>query len=195
MNIDNKIVYRYLGYKGNEPDSRVVDIIELCKQELVSKSNPKYVYKVFDIKAIENGINVVGTELVLTGNSIKRHLKGCNKAILLCATLGIEVDKYIKLCEIQDLSKALVADAVASVAIDAYCDDIELEIKSIYVDRDFTFRFGLGYGDLPLELEPIFLNILDAGKKTGVSASDSYILNPRKSVVCVIGMRGENCGF
>lgn len=195
MYIDNKIVYRYLGYKGNEPDEQVIYIIELCKQELILKSNPKYVYKVFDIETIEEGISVIGTELVLIGNSIKRHLEDCDKAILLCATLGNEVDKYIKLCEIQDMSKALVADAVASVAIDAYCDDIEQEIKKIYEDRLFTFRFGLGYGDLPLELEPIFLNIIDAGKKTGVSASDSYILNPRKSVACVIGLRGKNNGF
>lgn len=195
MNIDNKIVYRYLGYKGNEPDEHIVDIIELCKQELALKCNPKYVYKVFDIKTIEEGISVIGANLVLSGNSIKRHLKGCDKAVLLCATLGNEADKYIKLCSIQDLSKALVADAVASVAIDAYCDDIEQEIKKIYEDRFLTFRFGLGYGDLPLELEPIFLNVIEAGKKTGVTVSDSFILNPRKSVACVIGLRGNDNGF
>ncbi len=197
--INDYIVYKYLGYVGNVPDNIVLDIIKLCKQEVCNKAVPKHIYKVFDItvKSItdteENPgyVNVIGTDMVLTGRSIVEHLSGCEKAVLLCATLGSAIDKYIKLCEIQDLSKAIIADAVASVAIDIYCDIIEKELKLLYTNKHFTFRFGLGYGDLPLELEPIFLNILDAGKNTGVCTNDSYILNPRKSVACIIGLSNE----
>ena len=197
LDINENIVSKYLGYGGNEPDERISNIIKLCKQDIVQKAIPKHIYKVFDIEIIDNIeardklVNVIGTELVLTGQSITGHLSGCEKAVLLCATLGTTIDKYIKLCEIQDMTKALVADAVASVAIDAYCDEIEKELKLLYNYMHFTFRFGLGYGDLPLELEPIFLNIIDAGKKIGVSTNDSYILNPRKSVACVIGLSSE----
>ncbi len=220
FDINENIVSKYLGYGKNEPDEAVANIIKLCKQEIIQKAIPKHVYKVFDIEVMDRQVNVLGTDLVLTGHSIERHLIGCEKVALLCATLGMTIDKYIKLCEIQDLSKALVADAAASVAIDGYCDEIEKELKLLYNNMHFTFRFGLGYGDLPLELEPIFLNILDAGKKIGVCTNDSYILNPRKSVACVIGLskepikkkykgcvtcnmkescryrvRGEHCGF
>ncbi len=218
--IEDKTISRYLGYKGNEPDERIKNIIKLCKQEVEAKAIPKYTYKVFDIDISENQVQVLGTDLVLTGKSIEKHLSGCNKVILLCATLGSSIDKYIKLCELQDLSKALVADATASVAVDGLCDAIEEELKYLYKDKHFTFRFGLGYGDLPLALEPIFLNILDAGKNIGVNSNESFILNPRKSVACVIGIsdnpikkvsrgcvtcnmnkkcefkvRGEHCGF
>lgn len=192
--MEDKIIYKYLGYKGNVPDQQILDIIKLCKQEIAVKALPKYTYKVFDIKKQENCINVIGTDLSLTGKAIVRHLDGCEKVILLCATLGVEVDKYIKLCRITDITKAFVADAVASVEIDDFCDEIEKELKEIYKCMNFTYRFGLGYGDLPLELEPIFLNVLDAGKLIGVCSTESYILSPRKSVACVIGLskRGDS---
>lgn len=220
LDINEHIVSKYLGYGKNEPDETVSNIIKLCKQDIVHQAVPKHIYKVFDIEVMDRHVNVLGTELTLTGSSIERHLLGCEKVVLLCATLGTTIDKYIRLFEIQDITKALVADAVASVAIDAYCDEIEKELKRLYNNMHFTFRFGLGYGDLPLELEPIFLNIIDAGKKIGVSTNDSYILNPRKTVACVIGLsknpinkqqrgcvtcnmqenckyrvRGEHCGF
>lgn len=220
LDINEHIVSRYLGYGKNEPDDTVENIIKLCKQDISQKAIPKHVYKVFDIEVMDKCVKILGTDLILTGQSITEHLLNCEKVVLLCATLGTTIDKYIKLCEIQDMTKALVADAVASVAIDAYCDNIEEELKLLYNNMHFTFRFGLGYGDLPLELEPIFLNIINAGKMIGVSTNDSYILNPRKSVACVIGLskepikkkykgcvtcnmkescryrvRGEHCGF
>ncbi len=220
LDINEHIVSRYLGYGKNEPDDAINNIIKLCKQDINQKAIPKHVYKVFDIEVMDKCVKIPGTDLILTGQSITEHLYNCEKVVLLCATLGTTIDKYIKLCEIQDMTKALVADAVASVAIDAYCDNIEEELKLLYNNMHFTFRFGLGYGDLPLELEPIFLNIINASKMIGVSTNDSYILNPRKSVACVIGLskepikkkykgcvtcnmkescryrvRGEHCGF
>ncbi len=192
--MDDKIIYRYLGYKGNVPDKQILDIIKLCKQELENTEHPLYTYKVFDIDIVDNAVNVLGTNLCLTGKSIVRHLKGASKVVLLCATLGNEVDRYIKICKVEDITKALVADAVASVRIDDFCDSIEEELGKIYSDMNFTYRFGLGYGDLPLELEPVFLNVLEAAKKIGVYSNESYILSPGKSVACVIGLikKGEN---
>lgn len=193
LEIDEKIISRYLGYKGKEPDNYIGDIIKLCKQEVMSKAVPQYTYKVFDIEVRGNEVAVIGTELNLTGKSITRHLFGCKKAVLLCATLGSSIDKYIKLCEVQDLTKALVADATASVAIDSFCDEIEKELKEIYEGMEFTFRFGLGYGDLPLALEPIFLNILEAERKAGICSNENFLLSPGKSVACVIGLREHKC--
>ena len=220
VEIDENIIAKYLGYKGNVPDDNIENIIKLCKQDVIDGAFPKYTYKVFDTKFYQDKVEVVGTELFLTGGSIVNHLAGCEKVILLCATLGREIDKYIRKCELTDMTKALIADATASVAIDSYCDETEIYLKEKYPDMHFTFRFGLGYGDLPLALEPIFLNVLDAEKKAGVCTSESLLLNPRKSVACVIGLsskpvskqyrgciscnmrescqfriRGEHCGF
>lgn len=179
---------RYMGHKGQNIDSSLLNIIKECESRLLSLIHPKYTYKVFDISIEDNGVNVLGTNLVLTGNAIKKHLKGCEKAVLMCATLSGDVDKYIRLCEIQDMTKAVILDAMASAAIEQVCDKIEEELGRLYAHKHFTYRFGLGYGDLPLALEPIFLNIIDAPKKIGVCSSESYILSPRKSVVCVIGI-------
>ncbi len=189
IDINENIIAKYLGYKGNVPDVNIGDIIKLCKREIISSAFPVYTYKIFDNNFTDNGVEVVGTDLFMTGKSIVRHLDGCDKVILLCATLGASIDKYIKLCEIEDMTKALVADATASVAIDEYLDEVEKYLNNLYSDRKFTSRFGLGYGDLPLELEPKFLKVLDAEKNIGVFTSESLLLTPTKSVACVIGLR------
>ena len=69
---------RYLGYKGNTPDENILMIMKECEEEIKKASVPRYVFRKFPVKASENGVEVVGTDIVLTGNSIKLHLKNCN---------------------------------------------------------------------------------------------------------------------
>ncbi len=86
------------------------------------------------------------------------------------------------------MAKAMVVDAVAGAMIEAVCDEAERRINSLTGGKINTFRFGLGYGDLPLEQEQEFLDILDAGRKAGVYSTESFALVPTKSVACVIGL-------
>ncbi len=186
-------LYRYLGYKGNTPDEVVRGIVDKSEEYLVNIIKPAYVWNVFDIKElltgdIYNGIEVVGTSLVLKGQSIRKHLTGCDKIVLLCATLSMEADKLIRQTEVQDMARALIVDAAASVAIEQVCDMAEKQIKESYPKQYMTYRYGVGYGDLPLEHEGVILDILSAGKYIGLYCSDANILTPRKSVVCMIGL-------
>ena len=50
------------------------------------------------------------------------------------------------------------------------------------------------YGDLPLELQKDFLQALDAGRKLGITANDSFLLLPCKSVTAVIGLANRPQG-
>ena len=88
--------------------------------------------------------------------------------------------KYIK--------KAVVVDAYASVAVEQICDRAEEDIILHIPGRFLTYRFGVGYGDLPLELEKDILRVLQATKTIGLCATEANILTPLKSVVCVIGI-------
>ena len=51
-----------------------------------------------------------------------------------------------------------------------------------------TTRFSPGYGDYPIELQKSFLHILDAPRKIGLTANDSFLLTPVKSVTAIIGL-------
>ncbi len=180
-------LHRYLGYK-NTPDDIVRGIIDECEEKIISSVRPAYIWDYFDIEDKSIGMSVEGTELLLKGESIRKHLAGCHRAVLLCATLGVEADRLIRQTEIRDMAKALIMDTTASVAIEQICDKAEQDIKECFSDCYMTYRFGVGYGDLSLNHEHLMLDILNAGKNIGLYSNESDILTPRKSVVCVIGL-------
>lgn len=55
-------------------------------------------------------------------------------------------------------------------------------------NKDITFRYSPGYGDLPLDVQSSFLRALDAQKKIGLTVSENNLLFPRKSVTAIIGI-------
>lgn len=179
---------RYLGYKGNTPDSKVLDIMKQAENEIIESAVPRYLYKKFPIKNTDTGIEVIGTNIVLTGNSIKLHLNGCSEVYLICATLSSQVDRLIRITELKDMAKALIVDTMASVAIENVCEQVEDIIHKENEEKYLTYRFGIGYGDLPISLEPDFLKVLNAEKLVGLCSTENFILSPRKSVVCVMGV-------
>jgi hypothetical protein len=179
---------RYMGYGNNEPTAEVAAIINECEQSLLSSIRPAYTYAVFDLSPTENGIEVVNTPLMLTGGSAKAHLKGCTKAVMLAATLGIEADKLIKRYQIRDLTGALASDSLASAAIEQVCNLAEEEIRDKVSPLYMTWRFSPGYGDLPLDLQHTFLQVLQAQKRIGLTVTDSLIMLPSKSVTAIIGL-------
>ena len=177
-------LYRYVG----TPDDNVRGIIDECEEELIELVKPGFVWNLFKIESEISGVKVLGTDIVLTGNSIKKHLDGCNKLAMLAATLSSEADKLIRKYQINNMAKAVVMDAIASVAVEQVCNIAEEDIKQYLPNMYFTYRFGVGYGDLPLELEKDILEVLQGSKTIGLCATDANILTPLKSVVCVIGI-------
>lgn len=186
--IDKDEAIRYLGYKNAMPDEHVADILSKCERELVNIIKPRYYYKVFDIEFSEDGVSLKGASLFLKGNSIREHLKNCEKAVIMCATLSGGVDQLLRQNEIGNMVNALILDALANAAIEQVCDEAEKIIMREFEEYNNTWRFGVGYGDFPLETQKLLLETLDAGKRIGVCATESYILTPRKSVTCVIGL-------
>lgn len=190
--LDKKEALRYLGYGDNdEPDRKILAILEQCEEQVLKSAKPKTVYRCFNFKRTPKGIEVEGTGLVLTGNSIEEHLSGCGKLVLLCATISSEIDRLIRRLEVEDKTLMLVTDSLSSVAVEQVCDKAELMIAKEFPEYYQTWRFGVGYGDLPLVLQKDFLNALDAGKRVGVYATSSSLLTPRKSVTCIIGLSRE----
>ena len=79
-----------------------------------------------------------GTELpceeLIVGEDIRRHLRGCNRAVLLGATLGTEVDRLLRVSQIRDMARAVVLDSLASVAIEQVCCQADELLAAKYPD-------------------------------------------------------------
>ncbi len=184
---------RYMGQHG-ECDGRLEELLNECENIILSKVKPRFLYKCFDIEQTDAGVAVKGTSLVLLGNSIAEHLKGCDKAVLLCATLLGDVDREIRIAELSDMLRALTLDCMASVAVEQLCDKIEMHIKKDFPGYYMTWRYGIGYGDLPISQQREFLNVLNAPRLIGLNVTESNILTPRKSVTAIIGLSKHEIG-
>ena len=56
--INRKEIYRYLGYKGQEPDETVKELIEEVLEQLLKVVEPKYLYKLYQCKIDETDITL-----------------------------------------------------------------------------------------------------------------------------------------
>lgn len=179
---------RYLGYPAEHADDATLEMMKTCEEKVLETAKVRYVYKIADITPAEQGVCVDGTDLILRGNSIKEHLTGCEKAALIAVTLSDGIDRLLRFLQTTDMASALIADSLSSVAIEQACDKVEEMIKQELPSYNQTFRFGIGYGDFPIEQQKAFLNILNAGKQIGLMTNASSMLTPTKSVTAVIGL-------
>lgn len=176
--LNRREAVRYLGGAGIRLNYRMDNLMDECEREILAKANPKFLY-------IEKALPC--PEIVV-GNDVTAHLDGCEKAVVMCATLGAEVDKLIRISQIADMAKAVVLDSFASVAIEQVCQRLDELLAQKYDGMNMTFRFSPGYGDYPIEMQREFLKILDAPRRIGLTANDSFLLTPSKSVTAVLGL-------
>ena len=115
-------------------------------------------------------------------------LASCEKAVLLVCTLGAEFDRLLRQTQARDMAAAVTLDACGSAYVEAGCDRAEKEIASLHPGLYLSDRFSPGYEDLPLSLQEDFLTVLNAQRRLGVTALQSHLLAPAKSVTAVIGL-------
>ncbi|MDR2909551.1 MAG: methionine synthase [Oscillospiraceae bacterium] len=184
---------RYLGYRGQELGPAEEDALVRAISECGKISKPARVWREFELYNAPGGLGVGGTVLTLPGKDVSRLLCGCQRVILSAVTLGLGLDREISLQFRRDASFGLFLDAAASAFIEEACDRLEAELRDDAQSRGFFLsrRYSPGYGDLPLSVQPLILEILDTGRRIGVTCSPSFIMTPRKSVTAITGLNKD----
>lgn len=194
LKINRNEVLRYLGHNGQKIDDDLLKLIDECRKEILHIISPRFIYKYMNVRNGEEGIIVEGTNLILIGDDIKKHLKDSKECVLMAVTLGNDIERKIRQYERINLTKGIILDACATTAIEEVCDIVEDEIRKHTENKGkgITFRYSPGYGDLSLDIQKNFLNVLDAQKTIGLTASENNLLIPRKSVTAIIGIVNKN---
>lgn len=187
--LDKNEVYRYLSMPPNSADSAFEKTIDKCAEELFSILRPRHVYKIFDVDTTQEE-TVLSCGLTLQGKDIRSHLNGAQKVFMFAMTLGIEADLAIKRLARGEMTKALIYESLCTEIIEKYCDKITIEMKEKegFTNLENNYRFGAGYGDLPLSHQPDILNALDAQRKIGITCNENFIMIPRKSITAIFGV-------
>ena len=177
---------RYLGIP--HPAEELRREAERLADGLSAEVQPRYVYRVFSLERLPDRVRLQGANVDLTGSSARKMLAGCGQAALLACTLGARFDAKLLALQARDMAKAVMVDALGSALVESGCDAAQWELAERFPDRYLTDRFSPGYGDLPLALQPHMCAALDAGRRLGLTVSQSLLLNPVKSVTAVIGL-------
>ena len=140
--------------------------MDLAEQQLLKAADPKAVYRIMNIE---------------------KHLAECEKVAVMGATLGMGIDDLIRRAQIQDMSMAVILDCGASLLIEEVCDTFQAQIDA-QTDGYLTARFSPGYGDYPLEYQPLIIRYIDGQRKIGLNVTSNNLMVPRKSVTALIGI-------
>jgi len=191
MNISQREILRYLGYRGATADERTDGLIRQLTDELETCVNPKSVYGLWDCRADASVVVMDG--LAISSASLAKHLRGCGRLALMAATLGAGADALLRRYGVRDMGKAVVAQAVSAAMIEAYCGQVQDELaqKPEAKGLSLTVRYSPGYGDFTLNYQKDILRLLNAGRHIGLTLTDGNMLTPSKSVTAVIGFKQE----
>lgn len=203
IQVDRKDIYRYLGYRRNEPEEDVRRAVEECVTMLQEAVTPRCIYRRYPVETVyvfPSGrsswnnreqppvLRIAGMEI--RSRSLANNLRGCREVYLMAATLGLGPDRLIARESVKRMSMAVILQAAAAAMIESWCDSVnrkiirEASVEGLYCRP----RFSPGYGDFSLEFQRDFAQALRLQKEIGVSLTESLLMMPSKSVTAVIGL-------
>lgn len=176
-----------MGWKGGRPDAETLSLLERAEAAIAKEADPRVCYALLPIQKDAGRMMLDGKEIC--SESLSRLLEGCDACIVFAATLGVSVDRAISIRALSSPAEALAMDAAANAYIEAVCDSF-CEAKTAEYGN-LTMRFSPGYGDLALEEQKFFLELLDTSRRIGLSLTAACMMAPVKSVSAIVGICGK----
>ena len=183
MEYNRKEALRYLRARPDDEAAGV--LVDTVYLKLRNEVQARSVLQKHSITVDEAGITL-DTGVRFTSRDLARHLKGCDKALLLAATLGSRVDVAIRRLALGSVAEGAAAQAVAAALIESYCDSVQAKADTDGLAQ--RPRFSPGYGDWRLEEQRLLFPVLDCAKRIGLTLTDGLMMAPSKSVTAVIGL-------
>lgn len=199
MEIRKREVYRYLGYRNQEPDEIIKLLTDEVLEELTGSVTPKSVMRQFSCRLEKDRIYLYDgqIEFSLQSKDLSYNLHNCEFVIAFAATLGNAPDLLLRKYEIMNMAKASVVQAASAELIEGYCNEQQEQLKKDWEEKGYYLkpRFSPGYGDLGLETQKMLFEVLSCEKRIGLTLTDTLLMLPTKSVTALIGVTKEasNC--
>ena len=121
---------------------------------------------------------------------LRRSLAGCDRVLLMAATLGVGLDREIARRAALSPAEALLLHGLGAERVEALCDAFcAAQAQSLAAEGSLLRpRFSPGYGDLPLELQREIFSALDCPRRLGLTLNPSLLMAPAKSVTALAGI-------
>lgn len=180
--IDRREVLRYMG--GREASEEVAELLTSAIEE--AKNAFSYRAIVCELPIVSNGERLDLGFATVESRDLSKNLAGCDRILLLAATVGVGIDRLMARYGRLSPARALCMEAIGSERVEALCD-AACEVLS----REYGTlrpRFSAGYGDLPLSLQRDIFEYMQCHKHIGLTLNESLLMSPAKSVTAIIGV-------
>ncbi len=178
---------RYAGLK-NAKNFDEKNISDACEEALLLLQ-VRGIYKIYDYDC-ENAVVNSAPPFKIFGNSITKHLAGCEKVACIAVTVGENIEREVtKKFDAGEYVSSVLLDAAATAAVEQAADELEKAIAREVSKQSLKmrWRFSPGYGDWNLENQQKFFYVTGA-PEIGMNLTESLMLVPRKSVTAIIGL-------
>ena len=162
---------------------RLQEQMDEAEQKLHEAARPAFAYSL-----LERDL------LAISGESLAKHLEGCDRLVIMAVTLGHDVDELISRTQSEKIALSVVMDSGASVMTELAANLAMEQIRGAVSEQSggqplfMTERFSPGYGDSPLEMQKQLLDLLDAENQLGITLSKGFMMSPSKSITGIMGL-------
>lgn len=186
---------RYMGVDNGywKKEHSTLEIRELLRRAINDvrvASSPRAVWDVFPLSLETKRCTLSFADVAITSNDLMRFATchgASERIVLFASTLGSSVDAVIRRAQTADRAVALALQATGAAMIEAFVDELCLDICRTLVIPPTTRRYSPGYGDVPLDVERIFFRLLDTSK-IALSLMDTLVMTPEKSVTAFLAV-------
>ena len=187
LKIDVEETKRYAGLRKSESfDEKTIS--DICEDALLLLE-VRGIWKIYNYDC-EKNLVMSEPQFEVEGNSIVKHLSGCEKVACMAVTVGDKIERQVT----EEFRKggyvySMILDAAATTAVEQAADELEKAIAAESAKEGYKmrWRYSPGYGDWSLTEQKKFFKITDA-KEIGMRLSPAMMLMPRKSVTAIIGL-------
>ncbi|MBO4318865.1 MAG: hypothetical protein J5857_00135 [Treponema sp.] len=190
---DYSELYRYAGFAKKSidqlTDMQMKELAQSAVEAVSQKMNCRSVYSRFQIELLTDDI------VSFAGKSLHSHhltinLNGCHSVYLFAATLGPEVDRLIQRETRINPAKAVMMQAAGAMFIEKFCDMFIDFLKAEENTQENLLkpRYSPGFGDVGLEVQKTFFELLECQKNLALTLNDTLIMSPEKSVTAFVGV-------
>ncbi|HJH70993.1 MAG TPA: cobalamin biosynthesis protein CobW [Bacteroidaceae bacterium] len=189
LKFDDKVLYRFLGFKEESLDEGLTTIIQKLKKEALDLCLPRIGIRFLTGKKIDNEHLHIGGKTFTPAKVITQILQDAEFYVMVLVSTGYEFDEWMNQKRTSgDIIEGFVADGIGSTLTDAVVRYAQSEIE-VYLKRwsiKVSNTYSPGYCDWDVAEQNIFFSLLP-DLFCGVNLTESSLMLPIKSVSTFMG--------
>ncbi|NDV79721.1 vitamin B12 dependent-methionine synthase activation domain-containing protein [Dysgonomonas sp. 511] len=189
-------ILNFIHAEGSD-ESHPVNIITTELLDLLSRSENQikggYIIKEITSLQVKEGKLGIGNHILDIGAQIASYVREASHIALFLCTAGdvfTSLSKYYN--DKGDYLEAFTADAIGSLTVENAMDKVQEQLSSSLLNSGLSIsnRYSPGYCNWILAGQQSLFNLIGENP-TGITLSDSSLMNPIKSVSGIIGIGKE----